>query len=503
VEYCAELSTQAQGPQSGPVAVTVRGSSPAGFGGRDDDRLTVRLCGKGLSTTVDPRDIWFGDFTVPGWSGECLEPAISPAPVGAFDADVVAGYSCPVDFDACGSENYTVLEIPATATDLGTYTSSAQTGGDIWNDGDLFEFAYMKLSGDFDVAVEVQERSFETDSLDPDPANNRWGKFGLMARVSLDCNSRFTMVADHLPLTNFDDTNRCARRTSDLVGPPTGCMDEDPVSLPGSPPTPWHARFQRLKRTGSVVQGYFSDSPEVLSDPCNDNFWTAECPDDDDYTWCCSPEDPTGHRPCNPPACMYVGFANSLHNTSICGQQVVQFRLLACRSRPNIHCPEAPDPECECNELSWSGTRRQLNQGLGFSVASPRPAVVVLDGVVSRQPGEVPEARIAPLRISFDSSGGCQIPGDCNQDGDLDISDGICLLRYLFEGRPARLPCGDGGSEHASNVTLLDSNGDDGIDLADAVHVILYLFRGGRPPVSGTECIRIPGCAGVCGGSCS
>lgn len=35
-----------------------------------------------------------------------------------------------------------------------------------------------------------------------------------------------------------------------------------------------------------------------------------------------------------------------------------------------------------------------------------------------------------------------QVPGDCNQDGVLDIADGVCLLGNLFPGGPVALPVG-------------------------------------------------------------
>ena len=34
------------------------------------------------------------------------------------------------------------------------------------------------------------------------------------------------------------------------------------------------------------------------------------------------------------------------------------------------------------------------------------------------------------------SDGGGQLPGDCTQDDTLDLSDGLCLLGYLFLGEP-------------------------------------------------------------------
>lgn len=94
--------------------------------------------------------------------------------------------------------------------------------------------------------------------------------------------------------------------------------------------------------------------------------------------------------------------------------------------------------------------------------------------------------------------GGLQRPGDCNQDGNLDISDGICLLGFLFLGSPAELPCEGGAPADEGNRVLLDGNDDGVVDLSDAIAVFGYLFLGTAPPVLGTDCVRIPGCPDAC-----
>jgi len=94
-----------------------------------------------------------------------------------------------------------------------------------------------------------------------------------------------------------------------------------------------------------------------------------------------------------------------------------------------------------------------------------------------------------------DLRAGEQVPGDCNQDGGLDLSDSICLLGFLFLGGPSALPCGNGQGNDLANVTLFDSNGDDRVDLSDAVYVLGFLFSGDNPPVQGTQCIDIPECS--------
>ncbi len=92
---------------------------------------------------------------------------------------------------------------------------------------------------------------------------------------------------------------------------------------------------------------------------------------------------------------------------------------------------------------------------------------------------------------------GDQLPGDANQDGQLDISDPIWLLLYLFGGSGASLPCSNGEGEGPApgSMALLDFNGDGQLDLSDGVADILYLFVSGSPPHPlGTRCIAIAGC---------
>lgn len=87
---------------------------------------------------------------------------------------------------------------------------------------------------------------------------------------------------------------------------------------------------------------------------------------------------------------------------------------------------------------------------------------------------------------------------DLNQDGSLDLADGLCLLDYLFGSLDFLLPCGDGTRQNPANLALVDGNGDGDVDISDAVHLFGFLFLGRRPPENGTECIAIEGCLGIC-----
>ncbi len=108
------------------------------------------------------------------------------------------------------------------------------------------------------------------------------------------------------------------------------------------------------------------------------------------------------------------------------------------------------------------------------------------------------EGRVRLAFAAGDNRGGRQRPGDCTQDGQLNIADAVCLLSHLFVGSPSELPCGR--SDSAGNASLLDSNGDGGADLSDAVTILSFLFFAGAPPALGTECVPLVGCPEVCGG---
>lgn len=104
--------------------------------------------------------------------------------------------------------------------------------------------------------------------------------------------------------------------------------------------------------------------------------------------------------------------------------------------------------------------------------------------------------RTATILVESDE-GGWQIPGDANQDGGVDISDGIRILQLLFLGGVV-MPCESDGIDSPGNRTVLDVNADGGVNITDAVYLLGYLFQGGPPPAEGEECRRVVGCPDVC-----
>ena len=95
------------------------------------------------------------------------------------------------------------------------------------------------------------------------------------------------------------------------------------------------------------------------------------------------------------------------------------------------------------------------------------------------------------------------VPGDCNQDGVLDLSDAVCALGVLFTGRPSQFPCGDGTPQDPGNLALIDWQPDGSLDLSDPIGILQFLFTAGEahplavPGAETTGCVSIEGCEGA------
>ncbi len=64
------------------------------------------------------------------------------------------------------------------------------------------------------------------------------------------------------------------------------------------------------------------------------------------------------------------------------------------------------------------------------------------------------------------------ILGDANSDGNIDVSDIIYLINYLFKGGPLPIPLLAG-----------DSNNDEEVTVSDIIYLINYLFKSGPRPI--------------------
>ena len=85
---------------------------------------------------------------------------------------------------------------------------------------------------------------------------------------------------------------------------------------------------------------------------------------------------------------------------------------------------------------------------------------------------DVPEVTNPGVEDDFGGGDGPQfVRSDANNDGRIDIGDGVFLFNFLFAGAepPA---CGDAG----------DTNDDGNTDISDGVFVLNFLFSGGDAP---------------------
>ena len=103
--------------------------------------------------------------------------------------------------------------------------------------------------------------------------------------------------------------------------------------------------------------------------------------------------------------------------------------------------------------------------------------------------------------FDFDLPGPRSLPGDCNQDATLDLSDAACTLGVLFNGIPPRFPCRDGTPTDPGNLALIDWQPDGSIDLSDVIAMLQFVFFGADahalavPGSEATECVAIAGCS--------
>jgi hypothetical protein len=150
--------------------------------------------------------------------------------------------------------------------------------------------------------------------------------------------------------------------------------------------------------------------------------------------------------------------------------------------------------------LLWARTFKDPE---GFSESA---RVLVVDGagsvyVTGSTTGNDGVVRILTVKYVQDAEGGPRVPGDCNQDGAVDMSDAVCILLALFAGDGSGFPCGSGSPDEDGNKALLDWQPDGRVDISDAISLLLFLFGGGQPhPLdrsdAGPPCVPITGCRG-------
>jgi hypothetical protein len=190
-------------------------------------------------------------------------------------------------------------------------------------------------------------------------------------------------------------------------------------------------------------------------------------------------------------------------NASSCTEDVTVLDM----TPPALLCPARVLASCEGSE----GAEVNFDIGLSANDNCGDEAVVVCEPAPGSTfpPGSTLVTCTATDAVgntatcSFDLVVQCTnnlvLPGDCNSDGDVDISDAICILSILFSNSGGlSLPCGDSTVRDAANIALMSWNGQSDLDLTDAISLLNWNFLGGVPHVLGTACTPIASCPSVC-----
>ena len=135
-------------------------------------------------------------------------------------------------------------------------------------------------------------------------------------------------------------------------------------------------------------------------------------------------------------------------------------------------------------------------EGYSLTISDPNLAPEAWDDAANWTSGATIDG--TPGVCDAPRDGGRQVPGDMTQNGNVDLSDAVRLLTFLFLESGARLPC-EGTLGAPGNTRLLDGSGDGDVNLSDAIYLLNYLFLGGPRHSEGTECVRLDGCPDACG----
>lgn len=126
--------------------------------------------------------------------------------------------------------------------------------------------------------------------------------------------------------------------------------------------------------------------------------------------------------------------------------------------------------------LPWdAGTDSGVTFTSANQVTSPRQPIALITRFPL--PDGMPLGTFTFRRVSPPPVDASFVRGDANADGELDVSDAVTGLVWLFAGG-VQLEC-----EKAADV-----NDSGTIDITDAIHTLDWLFRGGPSPASPLSC---------------
>ena len=129
------------------------------------------------------------------------------------------------------------------------------------------------------------------------------------------------------------------------------------------------------------------------------------------------------------------------------------------------------DPDGDELEYEWALPGQESRRLPGFLIDFPGPGDYRVSLTVRDPFGASDEAAL-DVTVT-DSIAALFRRGDANDDGELNVSDPVSILDYLFTGG-ATPRCRDAA----------DVNDDQRVDIADATFALNFLFLGGPPPAA-------------------
>ena len=366
---------------------------------RTSDSTTVTLTGEGTGDLAEQLTV------IETLAGDVRTPSIADLEIVADQGGVVESVPARERVTVGVFDERFLIESPPDRVALGpvsdtvhnggdSYTSIGSDGVDIWAPGDVLEYSYNQLQGDFDVSVRIDSYTHATNQ-------GCWGKYGIMSRQTLDTNSRMCMIANHGPkgvaeganVGNCEDdtqhTEFFGRRdhldsTADSMFERQGHADGSPTGI---------LPYLRLTRRGNIMNGWASADSQVENDPTNDTLWTKMVPDFDTA---------------DGGDCWFVGFGNGEHASGAPGVaeaaiQTVEFTLV---KWDGTGCLQ-PLPEV-AKRITWDVPRSTVTDGLTYSVNNPSGELitVVHDGEV------VGESPVAGPPVSYTEETSTQDAGE-------------------------------------------------------------------------------------------
>jgi hypothetical protein len=284
----------------------------------------------------------------------------------------------------------------------------AGAGGDIWQGGDQFMFAYTEVTGDFSARVTVTDRVFA--------AGSRWGKHGIMARQDCSTRARYSFIHDSNdgPAGELDPTRMANRPTH-------GGADNFEITPAAATPD-HHANTLRLDRCGNEFIAYVLDEVGSFGGSPGDwveigrNAWVTD-----------------------PPASVQVGLAVTSHQG--CDTSTMTFEdweLLSTCDAPvtDLTCTETPSGGLD---LAWTNPAG-ANQAVAISIEVDDAEFTTVPGTATS--ASLPASAFTPGQISrVDVINSSTVASTCNKPPSLNsqgfIKDWLILGPFTRPGGPA------------------------------------------------------------------